>query len=102
MLICDLIFLLNGTKQLEQLESIVTDYYNLKNYFIKDPKPVNGGKRIEIEDTSNDEEKESKSKFLTIYFYTKEHKIMVQGSDIKLTNVYRDILLRLQTINTRK
>ena len=45
---------------------------------------MNGGKRIEIEDTSNNEKKESKSKFLTKYFYIKEHKTMVQGSDINL------------------
>ena len=77
--LCDLIFLLNETKQLEQLESIMTDHYKLQNYFVKDPKPVNERKRIEIEETSNNEKKESKSKFSTIYFYIKEHKIMVQG-----------------------
>ena len=82
--LCDLIFLLNETKQMEQLESIMTDHYKLQNYFVKDPKPVNERKRIEIEETSNNEKKESKSKFSTIYFYIKEHKIMVQGSDINL------------------
>ena len=82
--LCDLIFLFSGAKQLEQLESIITDHYKLLSYFAKDPKPVNGGKRTEIEDTSNNEKKESTSKFLTIYFCIKEHKVMVQGSDINL------------------
>ena len=35
----------------------------LQNYFVKDPKLVNGRKRMEIEDTSNNEKKESKSIF---------------------------------------
>ena len=68
---------------MEQLESIIADHYKLQNYFVKDPKPVNG----EIEDTSNNEKKDSKSKFLNISFHIKEHKIMVQGSDINLRSL---------------
>ena len=50
-------FSLNGTKQLEQLAIIIIDHYKLQNYFVKDPKPMNGGKRTEIEGTSNNENK---------------------------------------------
>ena len=56
--LCNLIFLLNETKQLEQLESIITDHYKLQNYFVKDPKPVNG----EIRGTSNNEKKKKQIK----------------------------------------
>ena len=81
----DLIMMLANKNQLEDLQEKVTEFYKSNNFEVRDPKPVTGGKKIDIDEhTTSKDKKDIKSKYLTIYFYTKENKIMVQGSDSNL------------------
>ena len=80
----DLIMMLDNKNQLEDLQEKVTEFYKSNNFEVRDPKPVNGGKRIDIDEHTSKDKKDIKSKYLTIYFYTKENKIMVLGSDSNL------------------
>ena len=88
----DLIMMLDNKNQLEDLQEKVTKFYKSNNFEVRDPKPVNGGKRIDIDEHTSKDKKDIKSKYLTIYFYTKENKIMVQGSDSNL-QAFIDIYL---------
>ena len=74
----------DGKDKMENLQQKITDFYTYDNFHINDPKSVSGGKRIDIEEHSTEDNKEVKLKFLTIYFYTKENKVMIQGSHINL------------------
>ena len=80
----DLIMMLDNKNQLEDLQEKVTEFYKSNHFKAKDPKPVNGGKRIDIDEHTSEDKKDIKSKYLTIYFYMKENKIMVQSSDSNL------------------
>ena len=74
--------ILDSKEKMENLQQKITDFYTYDNFSVNDPKSVSGGKRIDIEEHSTEDNKEVKLKFLTIYFYTKENKVMIQGSDI--------------------
>ena len=82
--LCDLIMILDSTDKVENLQQKITDLYTYDNFHVKDPKSVSGGKRIDIEEHSAKDNKEVKLKIFTIYFYTKEKKVMTQGSEINL------------------
>ena len=82
--LCDLIMILDSTDNVENLQQKITDFYTYDNFRVKDPKSVSGGKRIDIEEHSAKDNKEVKLKIFTIYFYTKENKVMTQGSEINL------------------
>ena len=82
--LCDLIMILDSKDKMENLQQKITDIYTYDNFRVNDPKSVSGGKRIDIEEHSTKDNKEVKLKFLTIYFYTKENKVMIQGSHINL------------------
>ena len=82
--LCDLIMILYSKDKMQNLQQKITDFYTYDNFHVNDPKSVSGGKRIDIEEHSTKDNKEVKLKFLTIYFYTKENKVMIQGSDINL------------------
>ena len=82
--LCDLIMILDSTDKVENLQQKITDLYTYDNFRVKDPKSVSGGKRIDIEEHSAKDNKEVKLKIFTIYFYTKENKVMTQGSEINL------------------
>ena len=56
---------------------------------------MSGGKRIDIEEHLTKHNKDFKLKFLTIYFYTKENKVMIQGSDINLEIFMENYLYNL-------
>ena len=82
--LCDLIIVLDSKDKMENLQQKITDFYTYDNLRVNDPKSVSGGKRIDIEEHSAKDNKEVKLKFLTIYFYRKENKVMIQGSNINL------------------
>ena len=84
--LCDLIMILDSEDKMENLQQKITDFYTYDNFRVDDPKSVSGCKRINGEEHSTEDNKEVKLKFITIYFYTKENKVMIQGSHINLEN----------------
>ena len=84
--LCDLIMILDSKDKMENLQQKITDFYTYDSLRVNDPKSVSGGKRMDTEEHSTKDNKEVKLKFLTIYFYTKENKVMIQGSNILSTS----------------
>ena len=93
--LCNLIMILDSKDKIENLQQKITDFYTSNNFRINDPKSVSGGKRIDIEEHSTEDNQDFKLKFLTIYFYTKENKVMIQGSDINLEIFIENYLYNL-------
>ena len=81
--LCDLIMTLDSKDKMENLQQKITDFYTSNDFSVNDPN-VTGGKIIDIEEHSTKDNKEVKLKLLAIYFYTKENKVMIPGSDINL------------------
>ena len=84
--LCNLIMMLDSKKQFENLQQIIINFYTSNDFEVKNPKSVNGGTRIGIDKRiiSESENKDIKTRHLTIYFYTKENKVMVQGAYLNL------------------
>ena len=84
--LCNLIMMLDSKKQFEKLQQIIVIFYTYNNFEGKNPKSVNGGTRIDTDKhiISESEDKDIKTRYLTIYFYTQENKVMVQGPCLNL------------------
>ena len=84
--LCNLIMMLDSKKQFEKLQQIIVNFHTSNNFEVKNPKSVNGGTRINIDKhiISESENKDIKTRYLIIYFHTKENKVMVQGPCLNL------------------
>ena len=85
-MLCNLIMMLDSKKQFENLQQIIVNFYTSNDFEVKNPKSVNGETRINIDKhiISESENKDIKTGHLTIYFYMKENKVMVQGPYLNL------------------
>ena len=78
--------MLDSKKQFEKLQQIIVNFHTSNDFEVKNPKSVNGGTKIDIDKhiISESENKDIKTRYLTIYFYTKENKVVVQGPCLNL------------------
>ena len=73
---CDILTITNGPIEFNALKKEIQDYSN-EGYIVSQPYDIPGGERIIIKKVDS---KKQEVKFLTVSFYNRESKVMLQGN----------------------
>ena len=92
--LCNLIDDVGYQKAIRKASTNNSEIYTPDDFEVKDPKSVNEGTMIDIDKHFTTKNKGILKRHLTIYFCTKENKVMVHGPDLKGTSGRKKVKLK--------